>query len=130
MQRFPSGGRSGPNNKTEGSLRQVFFERPAPGRECETCIACCKILAINKPELRKASGVLCPHNTGTGCGIYATRPDICRTWYCLWRRIAALPDHLRPDRCGAVFSVDRHLPPRNIFENLYIVARAIDDPSF
>lgn len=36
---------------------------------------------------------------------------------------------MRPDKCGVVFSVDRHEPPRNVFERLYIVARAIDDPA-
>jgi hypothetical protein len=112
-----------------GSIQEVFFDRLVAGRECGSCVACCKILEINKPELQKARHVLCPHNTGTGCGIYETRPAICRTWHCLWRRIEELPDFTRPDRIGVVFSIDRHHPPRVPFEQLYIVARAINGPS-
>lgn len=59
----------------------------------------------------------------------ATRPDVCRTWFCLWRRIEAIPEQLRPDKIGVVFSLDQHLPPRILFENIYIVGRAIADPS-
>jgi hypothetical protein len=109
--------------------RQVFFEHLVPNRECGDCVACCKVLEINWPELRKPADILCHHNTGTGCGIHLTRPAGCRAWFCLWRRIDEMPEHLRPDRCGVVFSVDRHDPPRNVFERIYIVARAIDDPT-
>jgi hypothetical protein len=109
------------------TMREVLLEQLVTGRECGSCVACCKVLKINKPELQKAADVLCPHNTGSGCGIYAMRPAICRTWYCLWRRLGELPDFLRPDKCGVMFSLDQHRPPRNIFERLCIVARAIDD---
>lgn len=40
-----------------------------------------------------------------------------------------MPDFVRPDKIGVVFSLDRHDPPRTIFERVYIVARAIDDPA-
>jgi hypothetical protein len=111
----------------EGILQEIFYGRLVPGRECGTCVACCKILLVDETEFQKPANVLCPHNTGTGCGIHATRPDICRTWFCLWRRIAGLPDHLRPDRCGVVFSLHGHEQPRNVFERIYIVAHAIED---
>jgi hypothetical protein len=104
----------------------TIFDRLVPGRECGECVACCKILEIEKPELQKPADVLCKHCVGAGCGIYETRPTVCRTWFCLWRRIDQLPDYLRPDRCGVVFSLDQHDPPRIMFERLYIVARAID----
>jgi hypothetical protein len=110
-----------------GTIREVFFERLVPGRECGECVACCKILEINKPELKKPADTLCPHCTGTGCGIYAKRPEVCRDWHCLWRRIAELPDYLRPDKCGVVFSIDRHDPPRIVFEQIYIIARPVDE---
>jgi hypothetical protein len=110
-----------------GSVREVFFERLVPGRECGDCVACCKILQIDQPDLQKAADVLCSHCSGQGCAIYTRRPSVCRTWYCLWRRIDALPDHLRPDKIGVVFSIDQHPSPRIAFEKIYIVARAIDN---
>jgi hypothetical protein len=41
----------------------------------------------------------------------------------------AMPDFLRPNQIGVIFSLDQHLPPRTPFERLYIVARAISDPT-
>jgi hypothetical protein len=110
----------------QGTVREVFRERLVPGRECDGCIVCCKILDINWAELKKPSGIICPHNTGQGCGIHATRPDGCRTWFCLWRRIDELPEYTRPDRIGVMFSIDWRDPPRTPFENFYIVARALN----
>jgi hypothetical protein len=104
-------------------------DRPAEGRACGECVACCKILEIDQPELKKPTNVLCPNCTGTGCGIYANRPAVCRTWNCLWRRVAALPDDLRPDKTGVVFWVDRQQPPDTLFDKIFIVGQAIDDPA-
>jgi hypothetical protein len=39
-----------------------------------------------------------------------------------------MPDELRPDRSGMMVSLERHTPPRIIFENLYVVIRALDGP--
>lgn len=70
-----------------------------PGRKCGACTACCKELTVETDALRKVQGVLCMHCTpGTGCGIYQQRPEICRTWFCQWRRYAWLDDEWRPDR--------------------------------
>jgi len=118
-----------PRGSNMASASGKLLERLVDGRDCGECVACCKILEIDKPELKKPADVLCPHCTGSGCGIYAERPLICRTWYCLWRRIDAMPDYLRPDKIGVVFSVDQHSPPRIVFERIYIVARAISDPA-
>jgi hypothetical protein len=117
---------SGDDRQIQGSLREVFLDRLAQDRDCGSCVACCKSLHIDKPELQKAAGVLCPHNTGSACGIYATRPTICRTWYCLWRRIGELPNFTRPDKIGVMLSVDQHEPPCAPFEKFYIIARPIN----
>jgi hypothetical protein len=101
----------------------------APGRECGACVVCCESLKIDWPDLKKEADVLCRHNTGRGCNIYDTRPDGCKTWFCLWRRIGALPDAMRPDRCGLLISIDRTVPPSNPFEQVSIVIRAIGDPA-
>jgi Fe-S-cluster containining protein len=128
----PGVGLSGVGGRLGGEMivadrKSPIFEHLVPERECGTCVACCKILEINKPELKKPAGTLCPHCTGTECGIYASRPHICRTWFCLWRRIDEMPDYLRPDRTGVVFSLGQDRPPRVAFERLYIVVRAISN---
>ena len=71
--------------------------------ECGDCSMCCKVMAI--PELGKADGEWCKHicKNHKGCGIYETRPAVCRDFLCLWRRDAAAPLSMRPDKCGVVF---------------------------
>lgn len=95
------------------------------GRSCGECVACCK--AFRVPQLDKPANVLCRHAAGPGCSIYTTRPDACRAYYCLWRRIGALPEAARPDRLGIIFSFVTGYMPVTPFERLYIIARAIDD---
>jgi hypothetical protein len=96
-------------------------------RDCGNCTACCMVFQI--PELKKPHYVLCSHCTGSNCGIYDTRPDVCRWYYCLWRRIDAMPDLARPDRLGIVFSIEVPRQPRTPFEKIYILGRAISDPA-
>lgn len=81
---------------------------PVPNRSCGSCTACCDVFAIE--ELSKPAGVPCQHSTSIGCAIYPIRPQTCARWFCLWRKIAALPDRLRPDRSGVVFSLDVRSP--------------------
>ena len=73
-------------------------------RECGDCIVCCRLPSIEDPNLVKPAGVLCHHCTGTGCGIYAMRPQSCREFYCQWRQLAVLDDNWRPDRSGVLIS--------------------------
>lgn len=81
---------------------------PVPSRSCGSCTACCEVFAIE--VLSKPAGVPCQHRTSVGCAIYQVRPQTCAQWFCLWRKIAALPDRLRPDRSGLVFSLDIRSP--------------------
>ena len=103
-----------------------------PGRGCGECTVCCQIYEIDAPAVKKGAGVLCPHHIGTGCRIYATRPDECRSFFCMWRRLAEFSDALRPDRCGVLFRLIRIDEPRIIFESYSIIAQAItpDPQSF
>jgi hypothetical protein len=57
-------------------------------------------------ELGKLGGTPCPklRPAGDGCGIYATRPGICRAYRCLWLR-GGLDAQDRPDRLGAVLDL-------------------------
>lgn len=77
-------------------------------RSCGECRACCSALGIH--ELNKAPAIACEYlvqigqreKVGGNCGIYATRPESCRTFECMW-----LQGHFmgadRPDRTGVVF---------------------------
>jgi hypothetical protein len=109
------------------TVHDLMFGPTLEDRPCGDCIACCQVLNIDEPELVKPQGQLCPHCTGAGCGIYETRPQVCRSWNCAWKRIVSMPDETRPDAMGVLFTVDRHLPPRNLFENLYIIAVAVSN---
>ena len=40
-----------------------------------------------------------------GCSIYSARPDVCRTWYCAWRRLECLEEQWRPDRSKVLIQV-------------------------
>ncbi len=93
-------------------------------RSCGQCTVCCRVLEIE--ALGKPAGVLCRHNTGNSCGIYEERPEACVQWHCLWRRISALPDALRPDRSGVVFSLEREGPARDASMGACIVGRAVE----
>jgi hypothetical protein len=81
-------------------------------RSCGPCNVCCIVPAINDPALRKAPGCRC-HNAqpGGACGIYETRPETCRNFFCGWRRFAWVSDALRPDLSGVYIwlSKDRTL---------------------
>lgn len=71
-------------------------------RQCGPCNACCIVLKIQAPELRKRAHTLCSHLTGKGCGIYAARPGVCQQFLCGWRLFAELSDDWRPDRSGVL----------------------------
>ena len=71
-----------------------------PGRECGDCTVCCQVLNIDKPQVQKASGVLCQHCQGGGCAIYETRFDVCRNFHCAWRQLPNMDEGWRPDRSG------------------------------
>jgi hypothetical protein len=65
-------------------------------------------------ELAKLAGDDCVHQRraspenpgrGAGCGIYETRPPICRGYRCLWLQ-GGLEDDERPDRTGGVIDLE------------------------
>lgn len=81
----------------------------APVNHCGECLACCYQLYIDDPQLKKPSRSWCLDCTaGLGCRIYFRRPQSCRKFKCEWlasqERNDAMPAHLRPDRCGAIFT--------------------------
>jgi hypothetical protein len=110
------------------TLADLLFGPSRDDRPCGDCIACCVLPLIDTPELKKPEGQVCPNCTGKGCAIYDSRPDVCRTFNCAWKRITSMPPETRPDRLGVMFTLERHLPPRNVFEHLYFVGVATGDP--
>jgi hypothetical protein len=110
-------------------LESTLLGPVVAGRDCAGCAACCDVLKIDTPELRKPAGTPCAHRSTDGCAIHAVRPDVCRAWFCGWRRIEAMPDAARPDLCGLMVSLDFVREPRNCFEGVSIVIRSLTDRS-
>lgn len=79
----------------------VKLHRPdAPLRTCGSCTLCCKVMGVKDEEAQfdKPKDQWCVHaKKGIGCGIYETRPSICRNFQCLWLAGEG-DDHLRPDK--------------------------------
>ncbi len=66
-----------------------------PGRSCENCTLCCKVLGI--PELAKPRGQECTFcDTGRGCTIYGRRPEVCAEFYCSFLLSPALGEEWKP----------------------------------
>jgi hypothetical protein len=78
-----------------------------PGRECGGCDVCCVHMTIDEPELRKPLGIRC-HNLlppDNRCGIYESRPNTCRRFFCGWRLFKWVKTSLRPDISGVLVTV-------------------------
>ena len=111
------------------SLPESYFSL-VPDRHCGECMVCCEYLSINTSNFKKPADTLCQNCVADqGCRIYHSRPSVCRTWHCLWRRHPGMPEALRPDKCKAVFSLKVCFEPRQMFENAYIVCMTLTDPS-
>jgi hypothetical protein len=104
-------------------------DRSAQGRQCGGCVVCCKILEVDQPDLKKPTDALCPNCTGSGCAIYATRPNVCRAWQCFWRRFPAIPEELRPDKIGVVFWIDKNEPATTPFDRMFVIGQATESPA-
>lgn len=75
-------------------------------RQCGPCQACCVVPEI--PELGKKAGERCQHLTEQGCGIYETRPDVCRAFECGWKVNPRFRADDRPDVVGIMTSGLQH----------------------
>ncbi len=75
-------------------------------RSCEACTLCCKVMAIDEPELKKPKGEWCKHcKPGKGCGIYESRPPLCQAFACAWLVDPSLGPEWYPKRCKMVLHV-------------------------
>ncbi len=72
-------------------------------RDCGDCRVCCTLFEI--PEVKKSLNEPCRHqgaSDGSGCKIYAHRPEVCRKFDCAWK-LGLAGDFDRPDRLGVMF---------------------------
>ena len=94
---------------TEGEVARVAGEL---GRKCGDCSLCCLLLDV--PEADKPKHGWCRHcRPGKGgCSIYATRPNICRRYACMWLISAKLSDAWMPLRSKLV--LDMHGPDQEL----------------
>lgn len=76
-----------------------------PGRSCDGCTMCCKLLSIE--VLDKPRAVWCTHcDKKRGCKIYADRPNPCQEFYCGYRRIAALDERWKPSQSKVLINYE------------------------
>jgi hypothetical protein len=76
---------------------------PAPGKSCGPCTLCCKVYEV--PVLEKSAGKWCGHcKPGRGCGIWETRPQFCRDFFCRYIVDPNLGPQWRPDVCKFVMN--------------------------
>ncbi len=91
-----------------------MIEIPKPAHAapnvCGTCTLCCTLMKVTM-EPPKPARERCGHCAVLGCGIYADRPEPCRTFECMWLASHrapdfTMPDEMRPDRCGIVIDMN------------------------
>jgi hypothetical protein len=111
--------------QTDTDLEAALLGPVLADRACGDCTLCCTTLKVDTPAFAKPAEMPCVHLLSRGCGIHASRPAICRTWFCAWRRVAAMPDQARPDRSGLLVSLSFEREPRNCFEGVSITVRLL-----
>lgn len=68
-------------------------------RSCGECTECCSLLEI--PTINKKSKTSCPNACLSGCSIYSSRPQECKTFECGWLQGVTGPGQ-RPDKSGII----------------------------
>jgi len=97
------------------------MERPTEVRPCGECTMCCKLLNIRKCgnggladfPFDKPAGATCKHcHPGHGCRIFGTPefPNLCKSYFCLWKVERDIPEDARPDKVHAIFNQEEPLP--------------------
>ena len=101
-------------------------------RRCGSCSECC--IALSVKEIEKPSMVRCESVCSAGCRVYESRPESCKSFECLWL-MGAGSNADRPDRIGAVFSVEDGVHGENLVkvfltrDNSVRAKKIIDDIS-
>jgi len=95
-------------------------------RECGECQVCCIVPTIDAPDIQKDCGSSCRNSLQGGCGIYETRPEVCRIFYCGWRRSGDFPDDWRPDQSGIFAVLEVNTLPQ--FKPLAVALHLVGNP--
>lgn len=102
-----------------------------PKRECGDCRACCTIMGVD--EVQKPTYKRCQHVGMFGCTIYATRPESCRDFQCMWLQGAIdADDHvelLRPDKLKVMFEFQADTKFGPVFKAWEVEPGASDRPA-
>lgn len=83
-------------------------------KECGDCALCCKLIEVAPFE--KPAGKWCEYCTRRSCGIWAKRPEFCRTYECLWKLSEPMGEALRPSNCHIVFEL--YEPEKTVLANV------------
>jgi hypothetical protein len=94
-------------------------------RECAECQVCCITPTIDSADIQKDCNSRCRHLQG-GCDIYETRPQVCRSFYCGWRRSNDFPDDWRPDQSGIFAVLEVNTLPQ--FKPLAVALHLVGNP--
>src|SRR5262249_20266528 len=92
-----------------GGMTADLVAELVPGRECGDCTVCCTVPTIDQPGIQKPAGATCRH-CDHGCRIHATRPEVCRVYFCAWRQMEIFSDDWRPDRSGVFSELETDVP--------------------
>ena len=64
--------------------------------------------------MQKPQGYRCRNTQrDNSCGIYETRPHICRAFFCGWRRLKWVRESLRPDKSGVLVQLHGEVSTEN-----------------
>ena len=78
-------------------------------RSCDGCDLCCTAVGVEDGVVQRKPGVRCSFlkgEAGHNCSIYASRPDTCGAFVCLWRGSdTCLPVSMFPADCGFVVAL-------------------------
>jgi hypothetical protein len=76
-----------------------------PGRACGPCTLCCKLLVVE--AMRKPVNKWCQHCViGRGCGVYETRPEECRDFFCGFLTLPHLGEEWRPSNSKFIVGIE------------------------
>lgn len=109
----------------------------AERRSCGECQACCTVIGISGDQNCPSSAPYepCVHQCEKGCGIYAYRPQECRTYECQWQRGVLTREDHRPDKLGIIIDKrrtsegDKGSPPRDVFILWEVRPGALQEPA-
>jgi len=88
-------------------------------KTCGACSACCRELTFEIDGALKPAGVICRHAAPPhGCAIHATRPDVCRAYFCGWHHLPSLGEDWRPDRAELLISFRRGPAPDGLMDGV------------